>query len=178
MSGQTPASPGPSAGAGSAGPNDPAGLLSQAQARALADRVLSLATGADQTRVNISSEWGGNTRFADATISTSGGVTDTSVTVTVTIGKRRASASTNVLDDAALRRTVDLAATLARLAPDDPELMPELGPQAIGTVNAFVQRTYALDPEMRAGAVSRAISSFMSSCDFLSASFTAAVTRS
>ncbi len=90
--------------------------------------MLSFAT-ADQTRVNITSEWSGNTRFADASITTSGGITDTSVTVTVTIGKRRASASTNVLDDASLKRTVELAATLARLSPEDPELMPELGPQ-------------------------------------------------
>ena len=112
------------------------GLLSREQAKGIADRVLSLATssaGVDQARVNISSEWGGNTRFADSGITTSGGVTNTSVTVTVTIGKRRASASTNVLEDASLKRTVDLAATLARLSPEDVELMPELGPQTYGT---------------------------------------------
>ena len=106
---------------------------------------------------NISSEWSGNTRFADANITTSGGVTDTSVTVTVTIGKRQASASTNVLDDASLKRTIDLAARLARLSPEDPELMPELGPQTYATVNAYVQRTVDLDAEMRNGAVSRAV---------------------
>ena len=73
-------------------------LLSRDEAKALADRVLSFSAAAavDETRVNISSEWSGNTRFADASITTSGGVTDTSVTVTVTIGKRQASASTNV----------------------------------------------------------------------------------
>ena len=98
------------------------GLLSREQARSLADRVLSFATvstGVDQARVNISSEWSGNTRFADGSITTSGGVTNTSVTVTVTLGKRRASASTNVLEDGSLKRTVELAATLARLSPED-----------------------------------------------------------
>jgi len=145
MSGQAPAG------------GDTRGLLSREQARALADRMLSFATGVDQARVNISSEWGGNTRFADASITTSGGVTDTSVTVSVTIGRRRASATTNVLDDASFKRTVDLAARLARLSPEDPELMPELGSQTYGTVNAFVPRTADLDPEMRSGAVSRAI---------------------
>jgi predicted Zn-dependent protease len=136
---------------------DAQGLLSAEQARRLADRVLALAAGVDQARVNITSEWGGNTRFADSGITTSGGVTDTSVTVTVTIGRRRASATTNVLEDASLRRTVELAATLAKLSPEDVELMPELGPQTYGTVNAFVQRTASLDPEVRSGAVSRAI---------------------
>jgi predicted Zn-dependent protease len=137
-------------------------LLSREDARALADRVLKFST-AGQTRVTISSIWSGNTRFADATITTGGGVTDTSVTVTVTLGRRRASSSTNVLDDAGLKRTVDLAATLARLAPEDPELMPELGPQTYSSVDAFIERTTDLDPETRAGAVRAAVDSVRAS---------------
>jgi predicted Zn-dependent protease len=79
------------------------------------------------------------------------------VTVTATLGRRRASASTNVLDDASLKRTVDLAARLARLSPEDPELMPELGPQTYANVSAYIDRTANLDPETRATAVRRAI---------------------
>lgn len=136
--------------------SDP-GLMTEAQARQLAERVLRMATGVDEARVNITSSWTGNTRFADASITTSGGITDTSVTVTVTIGRKRASSSTNVLDDEALKRTVELAATLAKLAPDDPELMPELGTQTYRATNAYVAGTAMLDPEMRSGAVNRAI---------------------
>jgi len=139
---------------GSQGDGSP--LLSREQAQALATRVLSF-SAADQTRVNISSRWNGNTRFADARITTSGGVTDTSVSVTVTVGRRQATASTNVLDDASLKRTVDLAARLARLSPEDPELMPELGPQTYAAINAFIQRTADLDAEVRSGAVRRAV---------------------
>jgi predicted Zn-dependent protease len=131
-------------------------LLTREQAKALTDRVLALST-ADQTRVVIVSTWSGNTRFADAGITTSGGVTDTTLTITVAIGKRQASSSTNVLDEAALKRTVDLAIQLARLSPEDPELLPELGPQAYQTVNAFVEGTADLDPEARASAVRRTI---------------------
>jgi predicted Zn-dependent protease len=131
-------------------------LLSREDAKALTDRVLEMST-ADQTRVTVVSTWRGNTRFADASISTSGGVTDTSVTVTATIGRRRASASTNVLDDASLGRTVDLAARLARLAPEDPELMPELSAQTYQSVNSYVEATADLDPETRATAVKRAV---------------------
>jgi predicted Zn-dependent protease len=131
-------------------------LLSREQAKALADRVLAL-SAADQTRVNIVSGWSGNTRFADGSISTSGGVNNTSLTVTVTVGRRQASASTNVLEEASLKRTVDLAAQLARLAPEDPELMPELGPQSYSVVNAYVGLTADLDAEARAAAVSRAV---------------------
>ena len=131
-------------------------LLSREEARTLAGRVLKM-SAADQTRVTIVSSYRGNTRFSDASITTSGGAEDTSVTVTATLGRRRASATTNILDDASLKRTVDLAAQLARLAPEDPELMPELGPQTYATVAAFIDRTANLDAETRAGAVRRAI---------------------
>ena len=131
-------------------------LLTREQAQALAARVLAMST-AEQTRVNITSRWSGNTRFADASISTSGALIDTSVTVTTTMGRRRAAATTNVLDDASLKRTVDLAIMLTRLAPEDPELMPELGPQAYSPVGAFIDRTADLDPETRAAAVKRAV---------------------
>ena len=130
--------------------------MTREEAKALADRVLSFSK-ADQARVTITSEWNGNTRFADASITTSGGTTDVSVEVTVTIGRRRASASTNVLDDTSLRRTVDLAAQLARLSPEDPEIMPELGPQNYAPVNAYIEDTANLTPTARAGAVRRTV---------------------
>jgi predicted Zn-dependent protease len=129
-------------------------LLTRDQAKALADRVLALNTG-DQMRVVIVSQWSGNTRFADGRITTSGGVSDTTVTITVAIGKRQASSSTNVLDDASLKRTVDLAMQLARLSPEDPELMPEHGPQTYQSINSYVETTADLDPEARAFAVRR-----------------------
>ena len=75
-------------------------LLTRDQAKALADRVLSFGEGAIETRVNITSEWSGNTRFADASITTSGGITDTIAHGDDHHRRRRASASTNVLDDA------------------------------------------------------------------------------
>src|SRR4029434_6428964 len=83
-------------------------LLSREQAKALADKVLSFAK-ADETRVVIASNWSGNTRFAGGEITTSGGITDTTLSVVSTIGKRRASVSSNVFDDASMGRTVGLA---------------------------------------------------------------------
>jgi predicted Zn-dependent protease len=133
-------------------------FLSQDDAKALADRVLGFAR-ADETRVNISSGWNGNTRFAGNQITTSGGITDTTVTVTATIGRRRASAETNILDDASLKRTVEFAESLARLSPEDPEFLPELGPQEYARVNAFFEATAGLDPETRAAATRRVIES-------------------
>lgn len=134
----------------------PPTLISRADAKALADRVLAIAR-ADQTQVSMESGWEGNTRFADGGITTSGERVDTQVTITSRIGKRRASATTNVLEEASLRRTVDLAERLAKLAPEDPELMPQLGPQNYSNVNAFIESTASLGPEGRAAAARKVI---------------------
>jgi predicted Zn-dependent protease len=132
-------------------------FLSEGQARVLAQRVLSFAT-ADETRVNINSGWSGNTRFAGNEITTSGGATNTVVTVTSTFGKRHASSSTNVLDDEGLKRTVDLAERLARLSPEDPESMPELGAQSYLPVSGYFDSTAGLSAETRAATAKQVIS--------------------
>src|SRR3954471_21594320 len=128
-----------------------ADFLTRDQAKALCDRVLAFAK-ADETRVNITSGWAGNTRFAGNEITTSGGTTDTNVTVTSTIGRRRASAQTNVLDDESLKRNVAFAESLAKLSPEDPEIMPELGPQNYGSINGYFETSANLTPEARATA--------------------------
>jgi predicted Zn-dependent protease len=112
---------------------------------------------ADATLVGISSDWSGNTRFAGGEITTSGETNDTTVSITSTIGKRRASASTNVLEEDSLRRTVDLAERLAKLSPEDPEIMPELGPQTYTPVAGFIDATAGLNAEARASATKRVI---------------------
>jgi predicted Zn-dependent protease len=131
-------------------------LLSADQAKAIADKVLAMAK-ADETRVAISNDWSGNTRFAGGEITTSGESNDTTITIVSTIGKRRASASTNVLEDASLKRTVDLAERLAKLSPEDPEIMPELGPQTYSKVAGFLDVTANLGGSERATAAKKVI---------------------
>jgi predicted Zn-dependent protease len=131
-------------------------LLSSEQAKALGDRILGMAK-ADKTRITIDSGWTGNTRFAGGEITTSGEANDATVTVVSTIGKRRASASTNVLEDASLRRTVDLAERLAKLSPEDPEIMPDLTSQTYAPVRGFIDATANLGGEARATAAKRVI---------------------
>jgi predicted Zn-dependent protease len=118
----------------------------------LARQVLGYAT-ADETRVSIRSAGEGHTRFAGGQITTSGGGRDMTVTVISTVGRRRASANTNITTEESLRRTVDLAERLARLSPEDPELMPELEPEQYTPVNAYDERTAEMGPEGRAEAV-------------------------
>ncbi|MEO5590799.1 MAG: TldD/PmbA family protein [Gemmatimonadaceae bacterium] len=131
-------------------------LLTAEQSKAIADKVLGMAR-ADETRVAINNQWDGNTRFAGGEITTSGDGTDTTVTVVSTFGKRSASSTTNVLEDASLRRTVDLAERLAKLSPEDPENLPELGKQEYSKVSGFIDSTANLDGEERAIAAKRVI---------------------
>ena len=131
-------------------------FLSRDEAKSLCDRILGFSK-ADETRVSIRSGWAGNTRFAGGQVTTSGDTSNTTVSVQCTVGKKRASATTNVLDDESLRRTTDLAMRLARLSPDDPELMPELGPQNYANISNYFENTANLSPEQRGTAAKTAI---------------------
>ena len=102
---------------------DAATYISREDAKKLVDRILAMSK-ADSIRLNITSGWAGNTRFAGGQVTTSGNTTDTNVTIQSTIGRRRASITTNILDDASLRRSVEMSERLARLSPEDTELMP------------------------------------------------------
>lgn len=125
--------------------------LTRDEARALAERVLRMSR-AEQTRVTINSGDTGNTRFADNQITTSGDVTDTTVTITSAFGRHIASSTTNRLDDASLRAAVQVSESLAPLSPEDPEYMGELGATPVPERDAVFESTASLSPEARARA--------------------------
>ncbi len=127
--------------------------LSREECEALAKRVLGFVSAADGARVNINSGSRGNTRFAVNQVSTGGDNFDTAVTVTAYVGRRSAASTTNQLDDASLTQAVATAERLARLAPEDPEFLPELEPQQYESARNWSEATAALDPQGRADAV-------------------------
>ncbi len=126
--------------------------LSRAECDAIAKKVLSFST-ADECRVSINSGMRQNTRFAVNQISTAGDNYNAAVTVRSVIGKRSANVTVNRLDDASLRAAVQNAERIARLAPEDPELLPELGPQDVPPSVQWSDATASLEPEARAEAV-------------------------
>ena len=127
--------------------------LSREECEALAKRALGFVSSADAARVNIGSGSRGNTRFAVNQASTGGDNYDTTVTVTAYAGRRSATSTTNQLDDDALRQAVQTAERLARLAPEDPEFLPELESQRYEEGRNWSEATAALDPQGRADAV-------------------------
>jgi predicted Zn-dependent protease len=118
----------------------------------LAQRVLALSK-AEGCQVNITAGADGNTRYARNQVTTSGDSENATVTVTSRFGMRTVSVATNLLDDAGLGRAVETSERLARLAPENPELMPLLPAQVYGEVPAFSAATAGLDAGRRADAV-------------------------
>ncbi|MES2180258.1 MAG: TldD/PmbA family protein [Gemmatimonadota bacterium] len=127
--------------------------LSRDESEAIAKRALGFVTAASAARINIGSGSRGNTRFAVNQVSTGGDNYDTSVTVTAYVGNRSATSTTNALDDAGLRHAVETAERLAKLAPPDPEFLPELTPQQYQPGRNWSEATAALDPQGRAESV-------------------------
>ena len=128
--------------------------MSREECEAVAKRALSFAT-ADETRVLVNSTSLANTRFAVNQISTGGDSYDAVVTVISRFGKRSGSSSTNQFDDDGLRAAVQMAERLAKLSPEDPEAMPELGPQSYRPGVNWSDVTASQDPATRADAVKR-----------------------
>ena len=129
-----------------------ANYFDRARAREISERVLGF-SDADQARVNLSSGEEGNTRFAVNQISTAGDVYDATLVVTSAFGNRVASATTNSFDDESLERVVRTSEQLARLVPEDPEYMGELGPQDYESADMVAPATADLSPAERAEAI-------------------------
>lgn len=132
------------------------GLLTSTQAQDLTQRIIGISS-ADQTRVNITHERRSNTRFALNRITTSGESEDLQITVTCTFGRRRAAITTNRIDAEGLAKAVEKAEEMARLSPDDPELVPELLPQELLEIEGFFESTAHLDARGRADVAASAI---------------------
>lgn len=124
-------------------------IMTRDEAKTILDKVIAL-SAADECSAQLSGAKEGNIRFALNNVSTSGAVSNVSLGVTAAFGRRVGTATINEFDDAALARVVRRAEDLARLAPENPEFMPMLGPQTYRPTNTFVQSTADITPALRA----------------------------
>ncbi len=130
--------------------------LTKDQALQVAQKCVQLAKGT--CLVSVSGQRQGNTRFGVSEISSSSDVERQTVSVTIQIGKRQATASTNQIDPVALADVVGRATRMAKLAPENPEAMPPLGPQTYRAVSgASDPATAKLTPAARAKTVGAAL---------------------
>jgi len=132
-------------------------VLDADQAKALCDRVLARSR-ADQLHVSVSGGTTTNLRFARNSPSTSGSADDLDIGIRAVFGKRSGSVSVNQTDDASLEAAVRRAEEIARMAPEDPETMPALGPQRYPTIaGAWDDDTAARGSEQIAAGAARCI---------------------
>ena len=103
-------------------------ILSKDEAQALLKKVLSYST-ADECAVSLNGRTTGNIRYARNSVSTAGSANTVGLAVESRFGKRSGVATCNEFDDDALKRCVQRAEEIARLAPESPEYVPLLGPQ-------------------------------------------------
>src|SRR5687768_248499 len=135
-------------------------LLTEKEARTICDKLLGYVK-ADDAIVSINSENYGHLRFAANAFTTSGARENVTAGVTVWIGGKRGSASTNEIDDDSLKSTVALAEQLARISPVDREYMPTLGAQTYKPVNGYAEATSNISVTSRA----RTINDVIVSCE-------------
>jgi len=134
-------------------------LLTEQEAKALTEKILSMVK-ADDASASVGSDKLSHLRFAANNVLTSGSRFTRSATVTVWIGGRRGSASTNDLDEASLRTMVEQAEKIARTAPIDREYVPTLPKQTYKPVNGFVESTANLSLADRAKHVGTILTEF------------------
>ncbi|MCU0647329.1 MAG: TldD/PmbA family protein [Gemmatimonadaceae bacterium] len=132
-------------------------VISRADAQQVIDRVLRLST-ADAVQAVVRSSRTRNVRFAANQLSTAGVVEDTTLVVMSYIGKKHSAVTTNDLSPESVERTVRKAEAIARLSPDDPELLPLLGPQQLrDTSAAWDEETATLDAGVVTAAANTAL---------------------
>ncbi|MEW6522213.1 MAG: TldD/PmbA family protein [Bacillota bacterium] len=131
-------------------------MVGKDRAMAVIERVLELSPG-DQTEVSLHVTDNSLTRFSSNYIHQNVAEKDVQLSVKVILGKKIGTASTNSLDEDAIKSTVQAAASIARLQKENQEFRSLPGPQPLPEVDCFVPATAQFSPEDRADAVAMII---------------------
>ncbi|MDB4880562.1 MAG: peptidase modulator of gyrase [Gemmatimonadetes bacterium] len=148
----------------------PSEMMSRADAQAFLERIVTLSR-ADTIGVQLQGGYQGNIRFAANRISTSGGVSNSTLVVQSGYGPKHAVVTTSDFSDAGIERAVRQSEAIAKLAPDDPENMPLLPPQQYAEVKSYFDATANLTPAERAAAAHTAIDAAKRAGDLAAAGF-------
>jgi predicted Zn-dependent protease len=131
-------------------------MLTEQQARGIVKTIISFSK-ADDVEITISGGVQSHIRYARNAPTTSGAVTNQAISVRSTFGKRSGVATVNQIDDASLRSVAARSEELARLAPEDPESMPPLGPQRYSVIKTYDEAIASRAAEILAAGASECI---------------------
>src|SRR6202050_501318 len=139
---------------GSAARAENSARFTLAELQHISDRAIGFSE-AEETEVEIDSVTDALTRFANNTIHQNVAEHTLAISVRAVVDGRTARATTNKTDEESLRRVTAAAATLARHRPENPDLLPMLGPQKYQKLMRYFPATATENPMDRARAVSR-----------------------
>jgi PmbA protein len=139
---------------GSAAKTENSARFTLSELQHIADRVIGFSE-ADETEIEIDSTTDALTRFANNTIHQNVAEHMLAISVRAVVDGRTARATTNKTDEESLRRVAAAAATLARHQPENPDLLPILGPQKYQKLMRYFPATATENPMDRARAVTR-----------------------
>ena len=123
-------------------------IFSRDEAQALMKKALSFSKS-DECEINFNGNVGGNIRYARNAVSTSGGISQSTMAISSAFGKKLGVVTLNEYDDKSIAEAVRLSEELAHLAPENPEYVPFMGPQTYGPDNPklFDQKTADMTPK-------------------------------
>lgn len=124
-------------------------IISQEEAKKILEKALSFSK-ADEMSVSLNGGRTSNIRYALNSVSSGGEFDNMSLLISAGIGKRLGSATVNEFSDQAIERTVRRAEEIARLAPENSEYMPMIGPQKYLDTPTYSENTAKMDSEYRA----------------------------
>jgi predicted Zn-dependent protease len=132
-------------------------ILSEDECKALMKKVLGYSK-ADECEVSLNGSDTANIRYARNTVSTSGSVSQVGMSISSAFGKKLGIVTLNEYDDASLEKAVKRSEELAKLAPENPEYVPFLGPQTYSAPSkTFEPATAAITPAQRTDMVAESL---------------------
>ena len=131
-------------------------LLTETEAKTLLQKALAYSK-ADECLLSLEGEEVANIRYAQNKVTTCGSKAYATLSVQSVFSKKVGVATIDEFDDASLEKVVRRSEELARLAPENPEYMPVLAPQAYLPTRGYYETTAHLSAIDRAKAVSQSI---------------------
>ncbi|MCA8936761.1 MAG: TldD/PmbA family protein [Planctomycetes bacterium] len=135
-------------------------MLTREESQALTEKVLKLAD-AEQVEAILFSSSTNSTRFSSNVITQNVGLTNQTLRLRVINGKRQGVASVNQFDDESIKRCVQSALAVARVAAEDEKLLPLLDKQPeYEPVNAWHESTARFTPADRAAQIGKVLGDY------------------
>jgi predicted Zn-dependent protease len=132
-------------------------ILTEDECKAILKKALSYSK-ADECEISLNGSDSGNIRYARNSVSTSGALSSTSMAISSAFGKKLGIVTLNEYTDEAISSAVKRSEELAKLAPENPEYMPFLGPQTYApSATMFIPATAAITPAQRTTMVAQSL---------------------